>query len=852
MKKAKSVGSRKSGLSNLSSVSTLYLKQKTKVEEARVRLKYAKQEADLLKERAALEAKMNILDKERQFEECNQGLNALNECFDLEPSDEEDEEEESNDSDTTDNRETRVKQYVEEQNRIAGAYSSQPNQQEPVLYDRTNSIHSNHAVPSHTESVPTTTDQGNMCEEFSKFMVKKDMLLKRIHEFDDRPEFFGSWKNTFLNIVHELNLSPAEEVDLLVQYLGPESKKAALSIQSANYSDSRRAKERIWRRLNERYARPELVKSSIKQKLMCFPKITVKEVKKLYDLVDIVVEIDSLKNDEQYSSLFASYDSSAGVNLIVNKLPYQLQEKWTNEASRYKEQHNLAFPPFHFFASFLERMARVKNDPSFVYEDTNFKPYKPRSQTTSHSVFVKKVDVPVINSSTESKTSSLVLCPLHNTNHTLNKCHQFREKPLQERLQFLRSKGLCFKCCGQKGHLAKDCRSTVVCSVCRGTNHPTALHENKLATSDQDFDKNNPARMKTEEVTSACTMLCGRAGASKSCAKTVLVKVYPRGNPEKAISVYAIIDEQSNRSLARSAFFDSFGIPGPETPYTLSSCSGNTTEYGRRCSNFIIESFDSSYTIDLPTLIECDQIPNIRDEIPSPKVAEAYSHLKDIAEFIPPVQESAEILLLIGRDLLPAHHVLEQRIGPMHAPFAQRLRLGWVIIGNICLGTAHQQNTISVMKTFTLKDGRTTLLEPCHNSIHVEENCVFSRTSEDNLPGLSIDDKDFLHLMETEIYKAPDGSWTAPLPFRRNRQRLPNNKSQALRRAHSLDVSLRKNPEKMEHVIAFMRKILENGHAEPAQHLDSHAECWYLPLFAVYHPKKPGSVRCVFDSSAKY
>lgn len=128
VKKAKSVGSRKSGLSYLSSVSTLYLKQKTKVEEARVRLKYAKQEADLLKERAALEAKMKILDKERQFEECNQGLNALNECFDLEPSDEEDEEEESIDSDTTDNRETRVKQYVEEQNRIAGAYSSQPNQ----------------------------------------------------------------------------------------------------------------------------------------------------------------------------------------------------------------------------------------------------------------------------------------------------------------------------------------------------------------------------------------------------------------------------------------------------------------------------------------------------------------------------------------------------------------------------------------------------------------------------------------------------------------------------------------------------------------------------------------------------
>lgn len=62
--------------------------------------------------------------------------------------------------------------------------------------------------------------------------------------------------------------------------------------------------------------------------------------------------------------------------------------------------------------------------------------------------------------------------------------------------------------------------------------------------------------MKTEEVTLVCTMLVGRADASKSFAKTVLVKVYPRENPEKAISVYTIIDEQSNRSLARSASLD--------------------------------------------------------------------------------------------------------------------------------------------------------------------------------------------------------------------------------------------------------------------------------------------------------
>lgn len=48
------------------------------------------------------------------------------------------------------------------------------------------------------------------------------------------------------------------------------------------------------------------------------PKVEVVEEKNLYNLVDIAVEIDSLKRDEQFSSLFASYDSSAGASFIVS------------------------------------------------------------------------------------------------------------------------------------------------------------------------------------------------------------------------------------------------------------------------------------------------------------------------------------------------------------------------------------------------------------------------------------------------------------------------------------------------------------------------------------------------------
>ena len=65
-------------------------------------------------------------------------------------------------------------------------------------------------------------------------------------------------------------------------------------------------------------------------------------------------------------------------------------------------------------------------------------------------------------------------------------------------------------------------------------------------------------------------------------------------------------------------------------------------------------------------------------------------------------------------------------------------------------------------------------------------------------------------------------------------------------------MSIRKDPVKKQHVLDFMQALLDNGHAERAPKLEHNAECWYLPLFGVYHPKKRDRIRIVFDSSARY
>lgn len=288
--------------------------------------------------------------------------------------------------------------------------------------------------------------------------------------------------------------------------------------------------------------------------------------------------------------------------------------------------------------------------------------------------------------------------------------------------------------------------------------------------------------------------------------------------------------------------------------------------FARRANNICIQPCNGGEAFDLPPVIECDNKPNDRAEIPTPEIARYHQHLRHVACHIPELDQSAEISLLVGRDLPEVHHVKSQAIGPKQTPFAQELPLGWVIIGEVCLGQFHSR-TIQVSKTYLSKDRRPTILQPCENILSIKEihselskehfstnNSIFVKTKDDDKISLSVDDRKFLEIMDTSFEKDRNSHWTAPLPFKEQRPILPNNKVLALKRAHSLDVSLRKNPTKRDHMVTFMNDIIDRGAAEVAPPIPEDKECWYLPLFGVYmyHPKKPDKLRGVFDSSVVY
>ena len=621
-----------------------------------------------------------------------------------------------------------------------------------------------------------------------------------------------------------------------------------------------------WDRLDHTYSSAEAMENALFKCIDSFPKITGRDGSKLTKLSDLLMELHSAKVEGDLPGL-SFLDTSRGVNPIVQKLPPRLQEKWISAGTSYKRQNQVPYPPFAFFADFVTQQARMMSDPSFnfiTHSDLGAKtekaPWKP-SRQQEVSVAVHKTEVsPITTSNTGEPPTKPVdldkICLLHKKPHPLRKCRAFRQKPIEERKTLLKENNVCFKCCSSSSHIARNCTVNIQRAECQSEKHNTALHPGPAPWTQEadpapehggEDGENSPP----SQVTTKCTEVCGGELADRSCSKICLVRVFPAGHREKAVKLYAILDEQSNRSLVRSQFFEVFSDESPSAPYTLRTCAGVKESTGRRASGYEVESLDGTFCASLPSLIECNDIPNNREEIPTPEVALHHAHLRSVAHLIPDIDPHAPIMLLLGRDIIRVHKVRKQVNGSHNQPYAQKLDLGWVIVGNVCLGNVHKPLTIRTFHMNIAEPKRPTLFAPCPNVFHVKEKfsdiqitnspsaccedqspceadhlgCnVFRRTKDDNQVAPSIQDATFMKIMDEGLRKDSNGSWVAPLPFKSPRPRLPDNRPQATKRFMSLKRNLEKKPEMRDHFLSFMDKMLKNGHAELALPLSDNEE----------------------------
>ena len=287
------------------------------------------------------------------------------------------------------------------------------------------------------------------------------------------------------------------------------------------------------------------------------------------------------------------------------------------------------YPPFAGFSRFIQEVAKERNDSYLKLESCD-------ESESFHGISTTKtaVTTPESPEKVKSVESPDKWCFLHERPHPLRVCRELRSRPYSERLDLLARRHICFRCVSSSSHTAKDCTFTPNCGICHSDRHVTALHIDRAERDASRFSKTGKKhgeeqeaetsqRTEPPDVTNRCTEVCGQntVGIGRSCAKICLADVYDPSAPHVTIRTYVIIDDQSNHSLARAKLFDKLNIKGSATSYTLKTCSGVKQTLGRRAHGLVIEFLDKQVRYQLPTLTECDEIPNNREEIPTPEVA---------------------------------------------------------------------------------------------------------------------------------------------------------------------------------------------------------------------------------------
>ena len=195
---------------------------------------------------------------------------------------------------------------------------------------------------------------------------------------------------------------------------------------------------------------------------------------------------------------------------MLCKLPRHLADRWTREVDRWlsKEEQvssdtsamttrSAAYPPFSVFCEFLKEESRIACNPVTLVktkekgerkEETQRKGRftgDNRNRSLGAGSFATETEE-VKDSSCEGKEDKKPEtdhCLLYQKAHNLDECEKFAKMSQTEKIEFIRSRGICLGCL-KYGHMKKDCRGRQICKKCKGF-HPTSLHIDSPASQDQ-------------------------------------------------------------------------------------------------------------------------------------------------------------------------------------------------------------------------------------------------------------------------------------------------------------------------------------------------------------------------------
>ncbi|XP_041472654.1 uncharacterized protein LOC121421920 [Lytechinus variegatus] len=663
-------------------------------------------------------------------------------------------------------------------------------------------------------------------------LIQAQLPKVNVPLFSGDPLSYPLWKNSFDSTVHMKPLDDGAKLNLLHSCVAGKPKEI---VQHFVLIGSLDAYEQARETLSRRYGDPTVVSSAFTSKLNSWGRINSRDATGLQDFSDCLAKVVAAKKSIKSLGIL---DFPQENSKLVEKLPSYLESKWRDEIDRYKEKHGRQeYPPFIAFADFVRRAADKANIPELSASvREQIKPVNPKPSGKHARTFATE-GKPFKPSGKPSKDKT---CPYCQDNHLIEECSKFKNITLEERRTFFFEKKLCFGCGLHSNHRSKQCKARRSCTVCEGR-HLSCFHS---------WQKQP---VKQEEATANCTSVCSlQEIQGKDHSMIVPVWVRSVNNPSKSFLEYAILDEQSNVSFISRKLYNKLNLQGQKTNLKLTTLHDTSMIDTFKVQDLELQDHKRQNIVRLPAAFTRDDIPATRSQIPKTQIAERWPHLIRVAEEMMPYDQTVEVSLLIGTDCPSAIRPREIIAGGEAEPYGQKSLLGWGVVGRICKDPIESSSASCHKIAAELYQN---LAFPTKAKELLIEDKVIKALETDfkhdnSKEPMSIEDHRFLHLLEEGIVKRQDGHYEMPLPLKTDNVSLPSNRQVAEKRWRQLTARFKKNPQFLNDYRAFMDEVIKTC-AERAPVHSVEGMVNYVPHTGVYHPRKPGKIRVVFDCSAK-
>ena len=264
---------------------------------------------------------------------------------------------------------------------------------------------------------------------------------------DDGSINYYAFKNKFQSLSSVEGMNPFDALAEIMHWLKESARRVAEAYQGSD--DPIGSLRLLWADLDFFY---DLGSQSPRERIE--PVIAKGPIRKddLAGHMELIADLKAVKREASHSNSEDQLDAHDIVRDLINKrLAYMADAFFGIEAERRSK----------------EKSFRMKYDNIISEVSKKAQSLKAKGITTSRPHHTHRVASARV---TESEISNCHLC---SASHPMNKCNKLGKMTIEERVNYLRKEGICFKCFS-KEHIIRDCKAKVdlKCDQCEYKHHP--------------------------------------------------------------------------------------------------------------------------------------------------------------------------------------------------------------------------------------------------------------------------------------------------------------------------------------------------------------------------------------------